>query len=210
MRNDRLIIKHLKAREVGYYVGSEAGVPHPDASLARVVVCLNGPAKLMPWTSNKTGVNYSHPVFRSIQPHIVQLISHFSSLSRRLKHQWNTDVSGRWTGAVVEIEVDATPEAQRVHLLPLPKVNKTRTEQLIGRNKNSIEKMPWTLGLVESVAALDVVMRQRFQTGNRIALILLDSNFEIALKGISCIALTYFLHLSSIRPCRIFSRIETT
>jgi hypothetical protein len=42
--------------------------------------------------------------------------------------------------------------------------------------------MPWTLGLVESLAMVQVVERQRFQTKNRISLILLDSTFEIALK----------------------------
>jgi hypothetical protein len=42
--------------------------------------------------------------------------------------------------------------------------------------------MPWAVGLVESMAAVDVITRQGFDTKNRIALILLDSNFEIALK----------------------------
>ena len=42
--------------------------------------------------------------------------------------------------------------------------------------------MPWTLGLIEAIAAVDVINRQKLQTKNRIALILLDSNFEIALK----------------------------
>ncbi len=35
--NNRLIVKELRTREVGYYVSSEAGVPHPDASLCRVI-----------------------------------------------------------------------------------------------------------------------------------------------------------------------------
>ena len=37
-------------------------------------------------------------------------------------------------------------------------------------------------GLVEAVAAVDIITRQKLETRNRIALILLDSNFEIALK----------------------------
>ena len=41
---------------------------------------------------------------------------------------------------------------------------------------------PWTLGLVEGIAAVDILSRQKLETKNRIALILLDSNFEIALK----------------------------
>jgi hypothetical protein len=60
--NNRLVVKELRSREVGYFVGSEAGVPHADASLCRAIVRINGPAKLMPWNSSKTGINYSHTV----------------------------------------------------------------------------------------------------------------------------------------------------
>jgi hypothetical protein len=61
-------------------------------------------------------------------------------------------------------------------------VNKPRSEQLKSRNKTEIHKHPWTLGLIEAIAAVDIIGRQRLETRNRIALILLDSNFEIALK----------------------------
>jgi anti-sigma regulatory factor (Ser/Thr protein kinase) len=72
--NNRLIVKELRTREVGYYVGSEAGVPHPDASLCRVIVRLNGPAKLMPWNSSKTGINYGHTAFLQVRPMLIQLV----------------------------------------------------------------------------------------------------------------------------------------
>src|SRR5260370_19426148 len=58
--NNRLIQKKVKTREVGYFVTAESGVPHPDSSLCRTIVRLNGPAKGMPWTSNKSGINYDH------------------------------------------------------------------------------------------------------------------------------------------------------
>jgi len=67
-------------------------------------------------------------------------------------------------------------------LPPLPRVNKPQVEKLKSRNKAQIHAQPWTLGLVEAMAAVDVVTRQRLETKNRIALMLLDSNFEIALK----------------------------
>jgi hypothetical protein len=35
--NRRLIVKELRVRDVGYFVPGEAGVPHPDASLCRVL-----------------------------------------------------------------------------------------------------------------------------------------------------------------------------
>jgi hypothetical protein len=45
-----------------------------------------------------------------------------------------------------------------------------------------MKEQPWTVGLVEAIAAVDLIRRQKFQTKNRIALLLLDSCFEIALK----------------------------
>jgi len=68
-------------------------------------------------------------------------------------------------------------------------VNKPRVEHLKAQNKTQIHDQPWTLGLLEAAAAaaaaaaaVDIIVRQRLETKNRIALILLDSNFEIALK----------------------------
>lgn len=40
----------------------------------------------------------------------------------------------------------------------------------------------WRLLKRQLHIAIDVITRQRFETGNRTALILLDSNFEVALK----------------------------
>jgi hypothetical protein len=42
--NDRLIMKDIKDREVGYIKGY-AGIPHPNASLARVIIKFIGPAE---------------------------------------------------------------------------------------------------------------------------------------------------------------------
>jgi hypothetical protein len=70
----------------------------------------------------------------------------------------------------------------RIVLPPLPKVNKPKIEKLKTSNKSVIKDQPWTLGLVEAVGAVDIIERQKFETKNRIALIILDSNFEIALK----------------------------
>lgn len=98
--NRRLIVKELKTRDVGYFVTSEAGVPHPDASLCRVIVRLDGPAKLMPWNSSKAGINFGHAAFHQIRPTLIQLVSHFSSLSRRLKDDWERNVFAFKSGTI--------------------------------------------------------------------------------------------------------------
>ncbi|HVZ47491.1 MAG TPA: ATP-binding protein [Gemmatimonadaceae bacterium] len=180
--NGRLIVAGLKSREVGYFsTNPGAGVPHPDASLARVIVSLRGPVRLMPWTSNKAGINFSHPIFQAVRETIIPLIEHFSSLSRRLKDTWETDVFPKRKGSIVETGL-TSKDTPRAHLPSLPAVHRQSGASLVARNRKQIEAAPWTRGLVEAIAATDVIERQRFDTGNRIALILLDSTFEIAIK----------------------------
>lgn len=180
--NERMIVKELRTREVGYQITSEAGVPHPDASLCRVIVELIGPAQDMPWNSSKSGINFGHPAFQVARPTLIQMASYFSSLSRRLKSDWNGKVFKFKTGVVEDVEPSDVTLKHPLILPPLPKVNKPRVEQLKSRNKAVIQNQPWTLGLVEAIAAVEVIDRQKFETKNRISLLLLDSNFEIALK----------------------------
>jgi len=180
--NDRLIVKDLKVRDVGYFVTSEAGVPHPDASLCRVIVRLNGSARPMPWTSNKAGINYNHAVFRALRPHLIQLVSYYSKLSRRMKDDWQRNVFDYEAGEVRNLDPGEVSSKSKLSLPPLPKGNRSQIDQLRTKNAKRIKDAPWTLGLIEAIAAVDVLKRQHFDTGNRIALVLLDSNFEIALK----------------------------
>jgi hypothetical protein len=81
-----------------------------------------------------------------------------------------------------QVKAEDIKSGKRLNLPPLPRVNKPRSEHLKTRNKKETKNKPWTLGLVEAMAAVDVITRQKLETKNRVALILLDSNFEIALK----------------------------
>jgi len=49
-------------------------------------------------------------------------------------------------------------------------------------NKQIGEEKPWTVGLYEGIAAVKLILRQKFEQRNRIAIVLLDSTLEIALK----------------------------
>jgi len=180
--NDRLIVKELRTRDVGYFVTAEAGVPHSDASLCRAIVRITGPAKLMPWNSSKSGINPGHTVFQHLRRTLIQVVSHFSSLSRRLRHDWDSLVFPYRDGSIERISATEIRPGRRLSLPVLPRVKRSHVEHLKERNKKILKDSPWTLGLVEGLAAVDVIQRQRLQTRNRIALILLDSNFEIALK----------------------------
>lgn len=69
-------------------------------------------------------------------------------------------------------------------ILPKPPTTRSRNhfEQLRELNATTLRDRPWTLGLVEAMGMVDVIGRSKFSARNRVALILLDSNFEIALK----------------------------
>lgn len=180
--NRRLIVKELRTRDVGYDVSTEAGRPHPDASLCRVIVQFEGPAILMPWNSSKTGVISSNPAFQLASPTIVQLCTYFSKISRATKGTWENTVFPHTEGAVVEIEPEMAGSHRRMILPPLPRVRRAAGEKLRERNEQVIQSAPYVVGLIEAIAGADIIMRQRLHTKGRIALVLLDSTFEIAIK----------------------------
>jgi hypothetical protein len=196
--NDRLIVGHLKTRDVGYFVAGEAGVPHPDASLARVIVQMEGPAKLMPWNSSKSNINPAHPIFRAIRPTVIQLGSYYSSLSRRLKDDWPRAVFSHKSGEQDPVTVPDPKVKNPVVLPPLPKTKKLYVQTLTFKNRKQVADRPWTLGLIESIAAVDILGRQKLETKNRIALVLLDSTFEIALKE-------FIVHRNDLFPQHIYN-----
>ncbi len=201
--NGRLVAKELKTRDVGYFVSTEAGVPHPDASLCRVIVELNGPARLMPWNSSKSQIDFGHEAYLCIRPSLIQLVSRFSKISRHLKNDREDGVFKYDDGAVQHIDPEEVTSAGRIVLPPLPKLNKSQIEKLKARNKTVLQTKPWTLGMVEAFGAVDAIGRQKLETGNRIALILLDSTFEIALKE-------FIVHEDSLFPPRTYDQTKLT
>jgi hypothetical protein len=178
--NRRLIAKEQRTHEVGY-VSGEAGVSHPDASLCRVIVRILGPVQGMPWNSSKNRINYDHRLFDAIRPRLVQLVKYYSSLSRRLKGDWDREVFPYDEGAIAEQSAEDV-EARGLVLLDLPRVKRQRAERYKAENEVQLNNQPWTLGLVESIAMIDIIERHHLETKNRISLILLDSTLEIALK----------------------------
>ena len=181
--NHRLIVKELRTRDVGYFVSGEAGVPHPDASLCRVIVELQGPAELMPWNSSKSGLNFSHPAFAQLRPKLINLVSYFSSLSRRMKKDWDDQVFRHKAGTMEMIDPEEILSDRKIVLPTLPRSRRLpRIEVIKNQNKKLLDREPWTLGLVEAIGLVDLIVKQNLDTKNRAALILLDSNFEIGLK----------------------------
>jgi Histidine kinase-, DNA gyrase B-, and HSP90-like ATPase len=200
--NHRLIVKELKVRDVGYFVSAEAGVPHPDASLCRVIVEFSGPAELMPWNSSKSGINFSHPAFAQIRRRVIDFTSYYTGLSRRLKQRWDSEVFNHNAGKIETIDpVEALSNKKKV----FPKLPSTRIpshiEVLKERNAKLLRDKPWTLGLIETMGLVDLIGRQKYETKNRTALILLDSNFEIALKE-------FIVHRADLFPPHTYTNVK--
>jgi hypothetical protein len=197
--NNRLIEKEVKSRAVGYFITIESGIPHSDSSLCRTIVRLIGPAKGMPWTSNKSGINYDHPVFKAISRAIIDLNAYFTRVSRRLMNEtdWRSQVLRRDTGTV-EVTPPPASAGARLILPDLPKDSRPRGTRQKKRNQAQVDNQPWTVGLVEAIDAIDILERSPLETKNRISLILLDSNFEIALKE-------FIVHRKDLFPVRDFT-----
>lgn len=179
--NDRLISKEVKNRNVGY-VTKLAGKPHSDASLARTIVRLYGPAKLMPWNSSKSQVHWDHAVFKGLQNFLIPVVSDYSSLSRRFKGHWDDKVFAFPSGEMEYIDINDVEKVKRTFLPPLPRIRKQAIDRLVGDNAAVLNEKPWLLGLMESLVAVEIISKSKLETRNRICLILLDSTFEISLK----------------------------
>jgi hypothetical protein len=110
---------------------------------------------------------------------------------------WRSQVLRRDTGTVEVIPPPASTGA-RLILPDLPKDSRPRGTRQKKLNQAQVEDKPWTVGLVEAIDAIDILERSPLETKNRISLILLDSNFEIALKE-------FIVHRKDLFPVRDFS-----
>jgi len=182
--NDRLIASNLTTYEVGFATGL-AGKPHADISLTRVLVSLNGEARLMPWNSSKSDINTSDEVFVSLRNWLVQVVKDYASLSRRLSKfegGWPKHVFKYKSGSFTNVTVEDFPSVNTSYLPPLPESKPRYSRVIESKNQRLAAKKPWSVGLFESIVAVDWVLKQNFQQKNRIGLILLDSTLEIAFK----------------------------
>jgi hypothetical protein len=179
--NDRLIARGLKNYDVGFVKGL-AGLPHPKLSLVKVIVSLTGAAQSMPWNSSKSGIAPNHKVFVEVRPRLVELVAHYASLSRRFQGHWPERVFRYKSGNIVNISIPDFPDLTSLHLPPLPKSRPRYGDLVKQGNSQLAKKKPWTVGLFESIIAVDMIFKQKLEQKNRICVIILDSTLEIAFK----------------------------
>jgi len=179
--NDRLVARAIKDYNVGFTKG-QAGLPDPEVSLVRVITSLRGTARSMPWNSSKSAINPNHPTFIALHDCLVKLLTHYASLSRRWKGQWEEKVFKYPEGEILDYEVYSFPEARRLYLPELPKSRPRYSELMVRTNREIVKEKPWAKGLYEGIIAVDTIFKQKLEQKNRICLILLDSTLEIAFK----------------------------
>lgn len=176
--NKRLIAPALKTPEVGF-----PGTPHPSFSLARVIVNLSSSPDLMPWLSNKRGISYNHPTFRTIRADIIEALKHAVTFSRILKENAITKVEPFKEGTILEKKMGITERIKSSKLPPVPKTRRNYKDDVISLNKLLGVQKPWTKGLYESLIAEELIFKQKqLSQKNRISLIILDSAVEIGCK----------------------------
>lgn len=146
------------------------------------LVMLQGAARDMPWNSTKSAISFSHPTFKAFQNSLMQVLTYYTQLSRGFRGRWEEAVFPYRSGKLQRIKLKDVEHIKKSYLPPKPKAIKHRIDHLRENNYQIMKSEPWTVGLVESIAAVDLIRRQKYQTKNRIALLLLDSTFEIALK----------------------------
>ena len=182
--NERLIAAGLKTFEVGFASGL-AGKPHPDISLMRVLLFINGSAKLMPWNSSKSDINPSNEVFLAIQNWLVHVVKDYASLSRRFNKfegGWPENVFKYTSGSIRNEIISDFSTANTSYLPKLPEAKPRLPDKIKNANKAVVQTKPWTRGLYESIIAVDLIFKKNLEQKNRICLILLDSTLEIAFK----------------------------
>lgn len=179
--NGRQVARNVRTPEVGYESGV-AGVPHPGISLVHLEIRLTGAAGEMPWNSSKSDISYTHGTFQAMRKWIQTQIADFSKLSRGWSNgEWDSKVFQYTEGQMVLVDVDF--EKPRQSYLPkLPKFRPRRHENLIQRNKDRFRERPYLRGTLEGLIAVDLARKFPLESANRIALIILDSTFEIAMK----------------------------
>lgn len=179
--NDRLIARALKTFDVGFTKG-KVGVPHGSISLARLIIEIVGPAKLMPWNSSKSGIDSKHKLFLLTRNAIIEVIKHYASASRTLFPLRDSQIKPFTTGSLKLERIESVAQIEKSHLPPIPKTKKAPLDQTKSLNADLASSDPWVVGLYESVIAAEHILSKNYETKNRFSLILLDSSIEIAFK----------------------------
>ena len=109
-------------------------------------------------------------------------VAEFAAVCRRLHGDWDDKVFKYAAGKYVDVDIADFDKAKKRFLPKLPTKRVNYGVALHKVNERVLRKKPWTQGILEADAAIELIRHQRFDQKNRLALILLDSTLEIAYK----------------------------
>jgi hypothetical protein len=136
----------------------------------------------MPWNSSKSAINVNHLTFKTIQQWLMNTVSGFATVCKRLHGEWDEKVFSYKSGSYVDEEIRDFEKVKKRFLPKLPTKRLNYGLALQKTNLSVLKKKPWAQGIVEADAAVELIRHQKFDQKNRLALILLDSTLEIAYK----------------------------
>jgi Histidine kinase-, DNA gyrase B-, and HSP90-like ATPase len=90
--NDRLLVAADRTRLTGW--GDAAASYHPQYRQFRGYVFLDGPARLMPWTTTKTAVDEDSPVFKAVQTVMFDALTKSQAAMNRIKKERQSNPDG--------------------------------------------------------------------------------------------------------------------
>jgi hypothetical protein len=109
-------------------------------------------------------------------------VAAYATVCKRLHGEWNDKVFKYKTGTLVDLEIADFDKVKKRFLPKLPTKRLNYGLALYKMNQRLLRKKPWTQGIIEADAAVELIRHQRFDQKNRLGLILLDSTLEIAYK----------------------------
>lgn len=136
----------------------------------------------MPWDSSKSGIDTKHQTFQAIRQSIIDATKKYAQVSRSLQGKWDTEVFLYKTGRIINEKLETITTIPKSYL-PTPPASKQKWNQkVLKKNFLITSQMPWTLGLLDSLIAADMIYKSSLEQKNRICLIILDSTVEISYK----------------------------
>ncbi|MCC5946783.1 MAG: hypothetical protein JJT94_17760 [Bernardetiaceae bacterium] len=107
-------------------------------------------------------------------------------------------------GTIVANEIESVSEIISTNLPPIPKMKKSSGDRIKLLNSQLASAEPWIIGTYESIMVSEHLKTKKFESKNRIILILVDSSIEIAFKDY----LTYKVptHYSNTKLTSIFEK----
>ena len=178
--NSRLIQKAVRTPDVGFTRG-EIGVPHHSHSASRVIVEINGPASLMPWTSNKSAILFSHETYRLIKKHVVALGITYAKISKSYVKTWADDIFGYSKGQVNEYTVAPDEELKKQSLPAVPPPKPTYAKELQTLNCVRLGENPGLKLFLEGVQMVDEAQHKPSASRNIFAVVLADAILRFAI-----------------------------